>query len=102
MLSGRVTCELAVVAVLPVSCRRNASERVRPYDSCRLQRQMAPEVDQVVGDHAQADPPSHALESVIAAARQSMPSFEDADSSLTSGPPLPPLFEPALLLPPAR
>jgi hypothetical protein len=62
---------------------------------------MPSDVDEVVGDHAESDPPPHPLESVIAAARQSMASFEDTDPSLTSSPPLLPLLEPTLLLPPA-
>ena len=83
-----------------VSCRKLSTKEDR-QGSRRVRRQMPPDVDQVVCDHAQSDPPSHAQESVIATARQSMAAFENTDPSFTSGPPLLPLLEPTLLLPSA-
>jgi len=52
----------------------------------------------VIGDHAQADPPFHPGVAPVEAAPKTVPSLEDADATLTSGPPLLSLFEPALLL----
>src|SRR5271166_6648595 len=52
----------------------------------------------VIGDHAQADPPFHSGVAPVEAAPKAVPPFEDTDPTLTSGPPLLPLFEPALLL----
>src|ERR1035438_4127441 len=52
----------------------------------------------VIGDHTQADPPFHPGVAPVEAAPKTVPPLEDADATLTSGPPLLPLFEPALLL----
>src|SRR5437867_7087148 len=50
---------------------------------------------EVVGDHAEPDPPLHPLHAVIAASRQSVPLFQDADSSFTARPPAQRSPEPA-------
>jgi hypothetical protein len=42
------------------------------YDSRKLWCQIPSDVDQVIGDHAQSDPPPHAMQSVIARACQSV------------------------------
>ena len=60
---------------------------------------MVADVDQVVGDHPQADPPLYSLESTIAASIKTVASLQHADASLASRPPSLPGSEPALLLP---
>src|SRR6516225_7678226 len=58
----------------------------------------AADVDQVVGDHAKADPALDAGLASVSAAVQTVPSLDHADAALGAGPPLLPLAEPALLL----
>ena len=41
----------------------------------------------VIGDHAQTDPPFHPGVAPVEAAPKTVPSLEDADATLTSGPP---------------
>jgi hypothetical protein len=45
----------------------------------------APDVDEVVGDDAEADPAVHSDIALVAAAAQAMSPFGDADASLTAG-----------------
>ena len=53
---------------------------------------------EVVGDHAETDPPFHSGVALVETAPKTVPSLKDADATLTSGPPLLSLFEPALCL----
>ena len=55
-------------------------------------------VVQIVGDHTQADPSLHSGVAPVDAATKTMPALQHADSTLATGPPLLPRFEPALLL----
>ena len=58
----------------------------------------ATDIDQVVSNHAEADPSFHSSVSFVTASTQSVPAFEYADSSFATGSPLLSFAEPALLL----
>jgi len=58
----------------------------------------AADVDQVVGNHPEADPALDSGIPLVAAATQSMPSFDNADATLAAGPPFLAVAEPTLLL----
>src|SRR5262249_11785610 len=58
----------------------------------------AADVDDVVGDHAEADPALHSDKALVAAAAEPMPAFDDADAPFAAGAPLLAVAEPALLL----
>jgi hypothetical protein len=51
-------------------------------------RQRITNVDEVIGDHAKADPPLHAVSALVSAAGEAMAALDDADTPLASGPPL--------------
>ena len=57
-----------------------------------------PDVDQIVRDHAEADPAFHSFHAAVAAAAQSMPPLEYADAAFAAGSPTLRLLEPAALL----
>ena len=56
------------------------------------------DIDQVISDHAESYPSFHPGVSFVEASTQSVPAFEYADSSFTTGSPLLSFAEPALLL----
>lgn len=56
------------------------------------------EVDQVVGDDAEADPALHARETFVATAVQAVAALEQTDAAFTAGAPLLGVAEPAFLL----
>ena len=58
----------------------------------------AADVDQVVGNHPEADPALDSGIPLVPAATQSMPSFDHADATLAAGPPFLAVAEPTLLL----
>ena len=58
----------------------------------------AADVDQVVGNHPEADPALDTGIPLVPAAIESMPSFDHADATLAAGPPFLAVAEPALLL----
>src|ERR1035438_5927305 len=55
-------------------------------------------MDKVVGDHPETHPTLHSGVSFVETSPQSVPSLENADAPLTTGPPFLSLFEPALPL----
>src|SRR5262249_28999021 len=57
-----------------------------------------PHVDQIVGDHTQSDPPSHTILTAIPAPIQSVPAFQNTDSTFAAGSPLLTSSKPASLL----
>src|SRR6266852_5676723 len=61
-----------------------------------LQRETAPDLDHIIGDHTQSHPTLHAVEPAIQAATHSMSPFQGADAALTSGPPPLSTTKPAL------
>src|SRR5215469_16421375 len=60
--------------------------------------QSAADVDEVVGDDAEADPAFHSSRSLVAATAEAVSPFDDADAPLASGAPLLAVTEPALFL----
>ena len=58
----------------------------------------AADVDQVVGNHPEADPALDTGIPLVPAAIESMPSFDHADATLAAGPPFLAVAEPTLLL----
>src|SRR5262249_2517685 len=56
------------------------------------------DVDDVVGDNAEANPAVHSVEAFVAAAIETVSPLDHADAPLASGPPFLPIAEPALLL----
>lgn len=58
----------------------------------------SPDVDEIIRDHAQSDPPLHSVHALIAAAVETVPPFQHANASFAAGSPLLSLFEPAFLL----
>src|SRR6266478_1392405 len=58
----------------------------------------AADVDQVVGNHPEADPALHSGIPLVPAAIKSVPSLDHADATLASGTPFLAVAEPALLL----
>src|ERR1700704_6951976 len=58
----------------------------------------ATDVDDIVGDNAEPDPPVHSDESLVAATGEAVPSLDHADASLAPGAPLLAVTEPALFL----
>src|SRR6266849_2099018 len=63
-----------------------------------LSRKIASDLDEIVGNHAQPDPTSHAVQPGIVATSQPVSSFEHADSTLRPGSPLLPSAKPTLVL----
>ena len=57
-----------------------------------------PEVDQIVGDDAQANPALHAREPFVATAVQAMAALKQTDATFTAGAPLLSVAKPAFLL----
>lgn len=64
----------------------------------RPSREHAADVDQVVGQDAQADPAFHAGVTLVATPGQAMAPLHHADATFTPGPPSLAVLEPALLL----
>src|SRR5262249_29663525 len=58
----------------------------------------ATDIDEVVGDHAEADPAIHSDRSLVAATAKAVSPLDHADSPLASGAPLLAVTEPALFL----
>src|SRR5262245_32986731 len=58
----------------------------------------AADVDDVVGDHAEADPALHSNEALVAAAVEPMSALSHTDASLAAGAPFLAVAEPALPL----
>src|SRR5215470_1216125 len=58
----------------------------------------ATDVDEIVGDDAEADPAIHSNRSLVAATAKAVSPFDDADAALASGAPLLAVTEPALFL----
>ena len=58
----------------------------------------ATNIDEVVGNHAKADPALHPDLTLIPAAGETMPPLDDADAALASGAPFLTIAEPTLLL----
>jgi len=56
------------------------------------------DVDEVVGDHSKADPASHAIETAVSAARQTMTAFHGTDPAFASRAPRLTFLEPSPLL----
>ena len=54
----------------------------------------AADVDEIVGDDAEADPAFHSVVALVAAAVEAVPAFGHADAALASGAPFLPLTEP--------
>ena len=69
-------------------------EGLRP----RLLGHDAADVDEVVGDHPEADPALHPGITLVSAAIEPVPALDHADASLASGAPFLAVAEPALLL----
>src|SRR6202011_1130580 len=63
-----------------------------------LSRKIAPHLDDVVGNHAQPYPSSHAVQTGIQTTTQPVSSFEHADSALRTGSPLLSATKPTLVL----
>jgi hypothetical protein len=61
-----------------------------------LQRETAPDLDHVIGDHTQSHPTLHTVEPAIPAATHSMSAFQGADVTFASGPPPLSTTKPAL------
>src|SRR5712664_2798325 len=61
-----------------------------------LQREAAPDLDHIIGDHTQSHPTLHAVEPAIRATTHSMSPFQGADAALTSGSPPLSTTKPAL------
>jgi hypothetical protein len=57
----------------------------------------AADVDEIIGDHAEADPALHSGIASVAAAIETVPPLDHADATLTSGAPFLAAAEPALL-----
>src|SRR2546421_4662569 len=53
----------------------------------------------IVGDHAEPDPPLDAVRPFIERSTQPMPAFENTDAAFTTGAPLLKFLKPTLLLP---
>lgn len=73
-------------------------ERVDCTGLGALLRKIAPHLDDVVGNHPQPYPSSHAVQAGIEATTQPVSSFEHADSALRPGSPLLPSAKPTLML----
>src|SRR5262249_52442993 len=58
----------------------------------------AADVDEVVGDDAEAAPALHSSRALVAATAEAVSPFDDADAALASGAPLLAVTEPALFL----
>ena len=65
---------------------------------CALPRKITSHLDDVVGNHPQPDPASHAVKTGVEAATQPVSSFERADATLTTGSPFLPPTKPTLPL----
>ena len=64
----------------------------------RIAAEDAPDVDEVIGDHAESDPALHAAFTMIPAAVKAVAPLHHTDASLAAGPPFLPGAEPALVL----
>jgi hypothetical protein len=73
--------------------RRWGSELLR-----RCGDQVFANVDQVVGDHSKTNPAPNSFLAMVSTTRQSMSSFQDADSAFTSRSPFLPILEPLTFL----
>jgi hypothetical protein len=60
--------------------------------------QHVPDVDEVVGDDAEAGPTLHSVEAPVSATIKAMPALDYADTAFGSGPPFLAIAEPALFL----
>src|SRR5271169_69251 len=79
---------------VPFSCARRVGGTGLGALSCKI----APHLDNVVRNHTQPYPSSHAVQTGIQTTAQPMSSFEHADSTLRPGPPLLPSTKPTLVL----
>src|ERR1035438_5301739 len=64
----------------------------------RLAGEYTPDVDEIVGDHAEADPACHATITPVPTAVESVATLQHADAPFTAGPPFLPVAEPWFLL----
>src|SRR6266852_5694003 len=78
----------------------NPDRRSHGQGSLRLRRlfHSAADVDEVVGDDAEADPAIHSDSSLVTATAETVSPFDNADAPLASGAPLLAVAEPALFL----
>ena len=53
---------------------------------------------QVVGNHAEADPPLHSAVALVETSSEAVSPLKDTDAALTTGPPFLSLLEPPFLL----
>ena len=67
------------------------------FSFCRSKKGVA-DVDQVVSDDSESDKSAHSSRSLVAASIHPMAPFEDADTTLATGPPFLSFLEPAFLL----
>src|ERR1700733_542593 len=84
------------VAILVVPAQ--AARRVDCSDLSALSCKIAPHLDNIVRNHAEAHPSSHALQTRIETTTQPVSSFEHADSTLRPRSPLLPATKPTLML----
>ena len=75
-----------------VDLRRLGGGLLGPLVEC------AADVDEIVGDDAEPDPPFHSGLALVAATVKAVSAFGDADAALASGAPFLAVAEPALLL----
>ena len=78
---------LASAGVVPGPDRSSCSVPVCRSPLGHLVSAASRDIDQVVGDHAQADPAVHAGGAVVAAPPQAVLAFQDADAAFGSGAP---------------
>src|SRR5262249_41747890 len=80
-----------------VGCRRMVDcESYRVTGNLLLQG--STDVDEIIGDHGEANPALHTVFASVAAAVQSVSPLDHADASLTSGAPFLTVAEPSLPL----
>jgi hypothetical protein len=65
----------------------------------RSSREQLAHADEVIGNNTETNPPLHAVLPTIAAAIQTVPQFQYADTTFASGPPALASFKPAALVP---
>src|ERR1022692_4445266 len=67
--------------------------------SCfRLAGEYSPDVDEIIGDHSEADPAFHTTITLVSTAVESVATLQHADSPFTAGPPFLPVAKPGFLL----
>ena len=68
-------------------------------DDCfRIAGECAPDVDEIIADHANAHPALHATITPVPAAVEPVAALQHADAAFTTGPPFLPVAEPGFLL----